>query len=155
MAGNIILTPIAGSISSLTAFTVYGNKKAFTDTGPSTGGYIRQQCNYLSPSGWQAIKYAGFQDQDAKFMAGNTSRMQIAGYVMAEGGAGDDEDAILVAAKALLAKNKDKGFWSIKINNTIMTPGKGAVIEDIVANDLGDGTGPRWPFTINFRFLGK
>ncbi len=152
MAGNIVVTPLTGSVASLTPFTIYRNQDAFTNTGAITGGLIHLHFNILSPNGWQAVKYAGFQDQDAKFMAGNTSRMQIAGYVMATN---DSEDRILASMRSLLARNKDKGFWSVKIANTTMTPGKGAVIEDISAGDMGDGTGARWPFTINFRFLGK
>ena len=55
----------------------------------------------------------------------------------------------------LLRRNKDKALWQVIFGNRDLHTGSGAVMGSVVAKDLGDGTGPRWPFSIEFVNLAR
>jgi hypothetical protein len=111
----------------------------------------------MSPSAWQLIPYSGHTTIDAKFLAGVTNKWQISGYVC------DPRENFTVEArelvvlqrmKALLAYNKEMFSVSMTIAGESMLSSANGVITQIVTDHIGQGTGPRWPFTIEIADLG-
>lgn len=144
MASDIVFAPQSGSDTSLTAFTLFANRQAAESAG-SGKGLVWTTLELTSPGGNQIVPYPGHRGVDSKFMAGTTNRGKVAGYVI---DADDIEANMVDVALILSSKNKAKGIWEIKLGTKILSSSGNAVLDDIIFSPWGQGTGPRWFFSI-------
>jgi len=159
MASKIVITPLFSGTSAITTIVLYPNKASALAGSPSlglaAGRYIYTSWSIDSPGANQLIPYAGYANIDAKNMRGNTNKYTFNGYVVARDQTGDD-NAISQNLIALLLLNKEAMRWSIKLDgHSNLTSARGAVIMNIAGGDIGDGSGARWPFTLEMQDLGR
>lgn len=155
MAGDILLDFIANSgdvDAILQKVTLSGTQDRALDgaTSPTLSdgfGYVWLSISITSPDGHEEIRIAGQTNINTKYMGGNTNKTLIHGYVIAQN---SSESSLALGLLALLARNQFTGLWKITVDGREITNNVGAKWGLISSGDMGDGTGPRWPFTLDF-----
>lgn len=147
MADNIIVTKDEGVGST---FTLYGT----ADLGKAAGRGkpVWTQLEMSSADPWEKITYAGFSSINPKFLGAKTNQIAISGFMV---DSADDDGQIVAGMRDLLRKNKERASWKIALGGTnISDVTDGAILRSVVANIMGEGSGPRWPFVLVFQNIG-
>ncbi len=147
MSSNITFVKKKGG--GVANFTLFGTHDLGVAGG--NGQAVWTEIEMGSPDPWEKVTISGFDNMLPKFHGATQNHITISGYIMS---ATDLLSDMITHAILLLSKNKVLISWTPSLAGIDLSGGSGLVLLSIIAKPLGEGTGPRWPFSMTGRVIG-